>query len=131
MPGFFSALRSSAASVTPPRSRRNSTHDDLDDFLHALRSADLILDDDIEKADSELNSRDTPFHLLARATLVFLKATLGFEQAAMKEAREKLATAERVHAAAQASAIKHNSTGKLQSCSSASPSHRVDSIEDM
>ena len=60
----------------------------------ALRAVELIMDDDIEGAEAGLQSGTSAFHKLARGTLAFMKATLGFEQEVMKDASNQLYEAE-------------------------------------
>lgn len=63
----------------------------MDTALHAV---ELIMDDDIEGAESGVKDGSSAFHKLARGTLAFMKATLGFEQEVMKQAAEELYEAE-------------------------------------
>lgn len=60
----------------------------------ALRAVDLVLNDDIKGAERGLADGNSAFHKLARGTLAFMKAALGFEQEFMKEASEILYEAE-------------------------------------
>lgn len=63
------------------------------------------MDDRISESETLLQSRSSPFHILGRGIVVFLKAALGFEQDVMKEASARLADAESVTSAAQAKAV--------------------------
>lgn len=82
------------------RSYANASTQSLDSLAEsqnletALRAVELVLNDDIRGAERGLAEGNSPFHKLARGTLCFLKATLGFEQEVMKEAQETLAEAE-------------------------------------
>jgi hypothetical protein len=60
----------------------------------ALKAVELIMDDDIDGAEEGLATGNSAFHKLARGTLAFMRATLGFEQDVMKEASEQLYEAE-------------------------------------
>ena len=60
----------------------------------ALRAVELIMDDDIEGAEKGLADGNSAFHKLARGTLAFMRATLGFEQEVMKDASDQLYEAE-------------------------------------
>lgn len=60
----------------------------------ALRAVELIMDDDIDGAEKRLQDGTSAFHKLARGTLAFMRATLGFEQDVMKEATVLLYEAE-------------------------------------
>ncbi|KAL9056889.1 MAG: hypothetical protein Q9162_002660 [Coniocarpon cinnabarinum] len=114
MPGFFSAFRSKVSTTSSaPSSRRNSQsdeHGELEDFLHALRAANRIMNDEMDLAESELSSGSTAFHLVGHATLIFLKATLGFEKEAMKEAHTALVNAEQATSAAHSNCVKHSAS---------------------
>ena len=63
----------------------------MDTALHAV---ELIMDDDIEGAEAGVRDGSSAFHKLARGTLAFMRATLGFEQEVMKQAAEELYEAE-------------------------------------
>lgn len=63
----------------------------MDTALHAV---ELIMNDDIEGAEAGVRDGTSAFHKLARGTLAFMKATLGFEQEVMKQAAEELYEAE-------------------------------------
>ncbi|KIW91036.1 uncharacterized protein Z519_07930 [Cladophialophora bantiana CBS 173.52] len=76
-----------------------STHslDSLEESQHleaAMRAVDLVMDDDIKGAEKGLAEGNSSFHKLAKGTLAFMKAALGFEQEFMKEASETLYEAE-------------------------------------
>ena len=60
----------------------------------ALRAVELIMDDDIDGAEKGLADGNSAFHKLARGTLAFMRATLGFEQEVMKDASNQLYEAE-------------------------------------
>jgi Protein of unknown function (DUF3808) len=60
----------------------------------ALRAVELIMDDDIDGAEKGLADGNSAFHKLARGTLAFMRATLGFEQEVMKDAADTLYEAE-------------------------------------
>ncbi|KIW82704.1 hypothetical protein Z517_05732 [Fonsecaea pedrosoi CBS 271.37] len=60
----------------------------------AMRAVDRVMDDDIEGAEAGLADGNSSFHKLAKGTLAFMKAALGFEQEFMKEASETLYEAE-------------------------------------
>jgi hypothetical protein len=60
----------------------------------AMRAVELIMDDDIVGAEKGLAEGNSSFHKLAKGTLAFMKAALGFEQEIMKEASDMLYEAE-------------------------------------
>ena len=62
----------------------------------ALRAVELIMDDDIDGAEKGLADGNSAFHKLARGTLAFMRATMGFEQEVMKQASDELYEAEHV-----------------------------------
>ena len=75
----------------------------------AMRSVELIMDDDIRGAEQGLSGGNSAFHKLAKGTLAFMKAALGAEQDMMKEASEILYEAES-GAAASHSRAQHDSS---------------------
>ncbi|EXJ77344.1 hypothetical protein A1O3_09570 [Capronia epimyces CBS 606.96] len=82
------------------RSYANASTQSLDSLAEsqnlesALRAVELVLNDDIQGAEKGLGDGTSPFHKLAKGTLGFMKAVLGFEQDAMKEAQATLSEAE-------------------------------------
>lgn len=71
--------------------------DSLEESLNletALRAVEMVLNDDLDGAETALAEGNSPFHKLSKGTLSFIKATLGFEQEFMKEASDTLAEAE-------------------------------------
>lgn len=73
-----------------------------------MRAVELVMDDDIDGAEKALADGNSPFHKLAKGTLAFMKAALGFEQEFMKEASEMLYEAES-SASASISKAQHGS----------------------
>ena len=73
-----------------------------------MRAVELIMDDDIKGAEQRLAGGNSSFHKLAKGTLAFMKAALGFEQEFMKEASDVLYDAES-SASASHSRGKHDS----------------------
>ncbi|KAL4879534.1 hypothetical protein BJY04DRAFT_193684 [Aspergillus karnatakaensis] len=67
---------------------------ELQDLEDAIKAAELILNDDVDGAEAGLSGRNSSFHLLGRAVVMFIKATLGFEQDIMRQAAERLNDAE-------------------------------------
>ncbi|KAL4782978.1 hypothetical protein BJX76DRAFT_358408 [Aspergillus varians] len=67
---------------------------ELEDLEDAIKAAELILNDDVEGAEEGLSERNSAFHLLGRAVVMFIKATLGFEQDIMRQAADRLNEAE-------------------------------------
>ncbi|KAJ9668525.1 Mitochondrial outer membrane protein iml2 [Coniosporium apollinis] len=61
---------------------------------HAMRAATHIMNDDVETAEAELSKGSSPVHKLCQGVVIFMRATLGFEQDVMREASERLADAE-------------------------------------
>ncbi|KEF52741.1 uncharacterized protein A1O9_11158 [Exophiala aquamarina CBS 119918] len=82
------------------RSAANASTQSLDSLAEsqnletALRAVELIMDDDITGAEKGLAEGNSAFHKLAKGTLGFMRATLGFEQEVMKEASDTLYEAE-------------------------------------
>ena len=70
----------------------------------ALRAVELIMDDDIKGAEKGLAEGNSSFHKLAKGTLAFMRAALGFEQEFMKEASDMLYEAESSASASHAKA---------------------------
>lgn len=52
------------------------------------------MNDDVETAEAELSKGSSSFHKLCQGVVIFMRATLGFEQDVMREASERLADAE-------------------------------------
>ncbi|KAL4905872.1 hypothetical protein BDW74DRAFT_152195 [Aspergillus multicolor] len=80
-------------------SPNGSTHSlnassELQDLEDAIKAAELILNDDVDGAEEGLAGRDSAFHLLGRAVVMFIRATLGFEQDVMRQAADRLNEAE-------------------------------------
>ncbi|KAF2145782.1 uncharacterized protein K452DRAFT_284163 [Aplosporella prunicola CBS 121167] len=76
-----------------------STHslsalDEPQQLEDAIRAVSHIMNDDVETADKLLGDGASPFHKLGKGVVVFMRATLGFEQDVMKEASDVLSTAE-------------------------------------
>lgn len=63
-------------------------------LLAALKAVDLIMEDNMDGAETLLSEGNSAFHLLCKGVIGFVKATLGFEQDIMKEASDKLSAAE-------------------------------------
>ncbi|KAF1984737.1 hypothetical protein K402DRAFT_422645 [Aulographum hederae CBS 113979] len=61
---------------------------------NALQSTLLIMNDDIDGAESGLAKGDSSFHKLGSGVVLFLRATLGFEPEVMRDAADKLYDAE-------------------------------------
>ncbi len=59
-----------------------------------MRAATLIMNDDVEGAERGLSQGNSSYHKLGMGVILFLRATLGFEQDVIKEASDKLAEAE-------------------------------------
>jgi Protein of unknown function (DUF3808) len=60
----------------------------------AMRAATLIMNDDVEGAEKGLSEGNSSYHKLGMGVILFLRATLGFEQDVIKEASDRLAEAE-------------------------------------
>ncbi|KAL4950602.1 hypothetical protein BDW69DRAFT_54157 [Aspergillus filifer] len=67
---------------------------ELQNLLDAINAAELILNDDVDGAEEGLTGRDSSFHLIGRAVVMFIRATLGFEQDVMRQAADRLNDAE-------------------------------------
>ncbi len=59
-----------------------------------MRAVTLIMNDDVQGAERGLAQGNSSYHKLGMGVIVFLRATLGFEQDVIKEASERLAEAE-------------------------------------
>lgn len=91
MSGFGRWLSRGKAAVSHERLDLTAEAQNMD---VALRAAEKIMNDDISGAVQALQGGDSAFHKLAKGTLGFMKASLGFEQDVMKEAADQLAEAE-------------------------------------
>ncbi|KAF2761869.1 hypothetical protein EJ05DRAFT_472823 [Pseudovirgaria hyperparasitica] len=60
----------------------------------AMEGAALIMNDDVDGAETRLSRMNSPFHKMGQGVVVFLRATLGFEPEIMRQASEKLSEAE-------------------------------------
>ncbi|KAI9886443.1 MAG: hypothetical protein M1823_001761 [Watsoniomyces obsoletus] len=85
--------------LTPKPTKPSSTHslDHLNEHQYledVLRAATQIINDDIEGAEEGLNQGNSSFHKLGRGIILFIKATLGFEQDVMREALNAVNDAE-------------------------------------
>ncbi|KAF2088913.1 hypothetical protein K490DRAFT_38273 [Saccharata proteae CBS 121410] len=60
----------------------------------AMRAVAHIMNDDVDTAELLLGKGSSPFHKLGKGVVIFLRATLGFEQEVMREASDILSTAE-------------------------------------
>lgn len=60
----------------------------------ALRAVSHIMNDDVDTAEKLLGDAASPFHKLGKGVVVFMRATLGFEQEVMREASDILNDAE-------------------------------------
>ncbi|UJO11189.1 Inclusion body clearance protein iml2 [Fulvia fulva] len=101
-------LNPSKGSLASSKSR--TAIDEPHALQEAMRSASLILNDETERAESELAQGTSPFHKLGRATTIFLRATLGFEKEIMEQASSRLADAEESASEHQRRAIRDPST---------------------
>ncbi|KAE8154918.1 outer membrane protein iml2 [Aspergillus avenaceus] len=81
---------------------------ELRDLEDAMRAATLILNDDVDGAEDGLSEGVSSFHNLGRGVVAFIRATLGFEQEIMRQASERLNTAE-TSAASDQQRAQHNS----------------------
>ncbi|KAB8266381.1 hypothetical protein BDV30DRAFT_222006 [Aspergillus minisclerotigenes] len=81
---------------------------ELRDLEDAMRAATLILNDDVDGAEDGLSEGVSSFHNLGRGVVAFIRATLGFEQEIMRQASERLNTAE-TSAANDQNKAQHNS----------------------
>jgi len=76
----------------------------------AMRSAALIVNDEVEQAEAELSQGTSPFHKLGHATCMFIRATIGFEKDIMEQASMRLAEAEESASEHQKRAIRDPQT---------------------
>ncbi|ORX91979.1 outer membrane protein Iml2/Tetratricopeptide repeat protein 39 [Clohesyomyces aquaticus] len=68
--------------------------DELTQIEDAMAAVSYIMEDDVDGAEEHLSKGSSPFHLLGRGVVTFMRATLGFEQEVMREAAETLSAAE-------------------------------------
>ena len=59
-----------------------------------MRAATLIMNDDVDGAERGLSQANSSYHKLGMGVILFLRATLGFEQEIIKAASDQLAEAE-------------------------------------
>ncbi|EME50040.1 hypothetical protein DOTSEDRAFT_77158 [Dothistroma septosporum NZE10] len=105
--GWLNPSKSSLAS-----SKSLTAIDEPHALQEAMRSASLILNDEMERAESELAQGTSPFHKLGRATTIFLRATLGFEKEIMEQASSRLADAEEAASDHRRRAMRDPSTAR-------------------
>ncbi|CAI7610921.1 unnamed protein product [Penicillium glandicola] len=67
---------------------------ELKDLHDAMSAATLILNDDVDGAETGLSTGTSSFHNLGKGVVAFVRATLGFEQEIMRQASERLYEAE-------------------------------------
>ncbi|CAI7634151.1 unnamed protein product [Penicillium bialowiezense] len=67
---------------------------ELKDLVQAMTAATLILNDDVDGAESGLSTGSSSFHNVGKGVVAFVRATLGFEQEIMRQASERLYEAE-------------------------------------
>jgi Protein of unknown function (DUF3808) len=60
----------------------------------AMRAATLIMNDDVDGAERGLAQGNSSYHKLGMGVILFMRATLGFEQDVIREAGERLSEAE-------------------------------------
>lgn len=65
-----------------------------DNLQHALLAAAGIMNDDLDGASKELSTRDTVFHELGLALMLFMRSVLGMEKENMTTASNKIADVE-------------------------------------
>jgi hypothetical protein len=76
----------------------------------AMYGASFMMDDEIDRAEEELQKGNSVFHKLGKGVVTFLRAVLGFEREVMKEAQERLAEADSAASQAQSHAQRDPST---------------------
>ncbi|KAF2735211.1 hypothetical protein EJ04DRAFT_576306 [Polyplosphaeria fusca] len=87
--------------------------DELAQIEDAMASVSHIMNDDVGAAEEHLSKGSSPFHLLGKGVVIFMRATLGFEQEVMREASETLSDAE--NAAYEHQRRAHRDTSAYQS----------------
>ncbi|KAF3905430.1 hypothetical protein ABW20_dc0101663 [Dactylellina cionopaga] len=68
--------------------------DEQADVINVMRAMDHVMDDNLEAAESELETGASVWHKMGNGAIGFIRSAAGFEQAIMKEAAETLASAE-------------------------------------
>lgn len=71
-----------------------SALDELNEIEHAMAAVTHIMADDVDAAEEHLSKGSSPFHQLGKGVVIFIRATLGFEQETMREASQTLSDAE-------------------------------------
>lgn len=102
--GIFGGKAGSSAS------RSLTALDEPAALQEAMAAAAFIMNDEVERAETELAKGTSPFHKLGRATTLFLRATLGFEKEIMEQASARLAEAEESASEHQRRAMRDPST---------------------
>ncbi|CAI6242396.1 unnamed protein product [Periconia digitata] len=68
--------------------------DEIAQIEDAMSAVTHIMNDNVDEAEAHLSKGSSPFHQLGKGVVIFIRATLGFEQDVMREASATLADAE-------------------------------------
>lgn len=68
--------------------------EELSQIEDAMAAVTHIMNDDVDSAEEHLSKGSSPFHQLGKGVVIFIRATLGFEQEIMREASQTLSDAE-------------------------------------
>lgn len=77
-----------------PKAAQEDLALEKDNLQHALLAAAGIMNDDLDGASEELSKRDTVFHELGLALMLFMRSVLGMEKESMTSASNKIADVE-------------------------------------
>ncbi|KAH9884724.1 breast cancer protein [Xylariomycetidae sp. FL2044] len=83
-------LGGSASKSSPASSEVDLRAQELKNLEHAMLSANMIMNDDIDGAEDRLRQGDSAFHDLGMGVCIFMRSILGFEKAIMAEASNRL-----------------------------------------
>lgn len=93
--------------VSDNESSKETVAKEMEDIDDAMKSAALLMNDDIEGALERLKKGDSSFHLLGVTISTFLRSVLGFEKQVMAETAERLLEVETKAAADYKKAQRH------------------------
>ncbi|KAI1504587.1 breast cancer protein [Biscogniauxia marginata] len=87
---FRGSTPKTSATPSPAGSQVDLRAQNIHLMEHAMTSAALIMNDDIDGAEEKLKKYDSAFHSLGMCVCVFMRSVLGFEKAIMMEASTRL-----------------------------------------
>ena len=93
--------------VSDNESTKDSVAKEMEDIDDAMKSAALLMNDDIDGALERLKTGNSSFHLLGQTISIFLRSVLGFEKQVMAETADRLLEVETKATADYKKAQKH------------------------